>query len=102
MNHTNNYSHIVISLLVTAILYTSISVITPVSAEQPQMKENIAENFAVVGGCSMFPSNNIWNTPIDDLPVHLRSDQWVDSIGRNTGFHMDFGSGNWDGGPIGI
>ena len=31
-----------------------------------------------------------------------RSDQWVNTIGRNTGFHMDFGSGTWDGGPIGI
>ncbi|MEO8356950.1 MAG: S-layer homology domain-containing protein [Chloroflexota bacterium] len=50
----------------------------------------------------MFPSNNIWNTRIDNLPVHARSDQWVSTIGRNTGFHMDFGSGTWDGGPIGI
>ena len=55
-----------------------------------------------VGGCPMFPDNNVWNTPVNTLPVHTRSDQWVDSIGRNTGFHMDFGSGNWDGGPIGI
>ena len=55
-----------------------------------------------IGGCPMFPDNNIWNTPVNALPVHARSDQWVDSIGRNTGFHMDFGAGNWDGGPIGI
>ena len=50
----------------------------------------------------MFPDNNVWNTPVNALPVHARSDQWVNSIGRNTGFHMDFGAGNWDGGPIGI
>jgi hypothetical protein len=30
------------------------------------------------------------------------SDSWIDSIGRAEGFHMDFGSGEWDGGPIGI
>ena len=24
------------------------------------------------------------------------------SIGEDTGLHMDFGSGEWDGGPIGI
>ena len=50
----------------------------------------------------MFPGNNIWNTPIDNLPIHPRSDAWIDTIGANTGFHMDFGSGTWDGGPIGI
>src|SRR5688572_23354644 len=55
-----------------------------------------------IAGCSMFPYNNSWNAPVNTLPVHPRSDQWVNSIGRNTGFHMDFGSGTWDGGPIGI
>jgi hypothetical protein len=30
------------------------------------------------------------------------SDAWIDNIGRDESFHMDFGSGEWDGGPIGI
>lgn len=55
-----------------------------------------------LGGCPVYPPDNIWNTPIDTLPVHARSAQWIDSIGANTGFHMDFGSGTWAGGPIGI
>jgi hypothetical protein len=55
-----------------------------------------------IGGCAMFPADNIWNTPITKLPVDPHSSAWIDSIGRTTGFHMDFGSGNWDGGPIGI
>jgi hypothetical protein len=55
-----------------------------------------------ISGCSVFPANNIWNTRVDNLPLNARSDQWVNTIGRNTGFHMDFGSGTWDGGPIGI
>lgn len=55
-----------------------------------------------IGGCPLFPADNIWNAPVDALPVHARSDAWVDTIGRDTGFHMDFGSGTWDGGPIGI
>jgi hypothetical protein len=55
-----------------------------------------------IAGCSLFPADNIWNTPVDDLPVHARSAAWVDFIGRSDGFHMDFGSGLWDGGPIGI
>ena len=55
-----------------------------------------------IGGCDIFPANNIWNTRVDTLPVHGRSDDWVNTIGRSSGFHMDFGSGTWDGGPIGI
>lgn len=53
-------------------------------------------------GCPMYPVDNIWNVRVDNLPVHARSTAWVNSIGRNTGFHMDFGSGTWAGGPIGI
>jgi hypothetical protein len=55
-----------------------------------------------LGGCPLFPPDNIWNTKVDTLPVDPMSDGWINSIGRNTGFHMDFGSGEWDGGPIGI
>ncbi len=55
-----------------------------------------------LGGCPMFPADNIWNTPIDNLPVHARSGQWINSIGANDGFHMDFGSGTWQGGTIGM
>ena len=56
----------------------------------------------MIGNCPLYPANNIWNTPVNTLPVHILSDSWVNSIGRNTGFHMDFGSGTWGGGPIGI
>jgi len=52
--------------------------------------------------CPIFPANNIWNTRVDSLPVHARSSQWINSIGSNTSFHMDFGSGTWNGGLIGI
>ncbi len=55
--------------------------------------------------CPLFPADNIWNTPIDHLPVHPLSDAYIDTIGRDEGFHPDFGSGIWppdNGGPIGI
>ena len=55
-----------------------------------------------LGGCTMFPANNVWNTPIDTLAVSSYSAAYINSIGPNTGFHPDFGSGNWDGAPIGI
>lgn len=55
-----------------------------------------------LANCPMFPANNIWNTPVDSLLTHPMSDSWINSIGRDESFHMDFGSGTWDGGPIGI
>lgn len=55
-----------------------------------------------LGQCRIFPANNIWHHRVDSLPVHARSSQWIASIGGGTPFHMDFGSGVWDGGPIGI
>lgn len=55
-----------------------------------------------IGGCQIFPQNNYWNTPINELSPHPSSDAWINAIGRTSGFHMDFGSGEWDGGPIGI
>jgi hypothetical protein len=50
----------------------------------------------------MFPANNIWNAPVDSLSTHPLSDAWIDHIGRDEPFHMDFGSGEIDGGFIGI
>lgn len=55
-----------------------------------------------IAGCTVFPADNIWNTPIDWLPVHPNSDAYVATIGANTVLHPDFGSGLWNGGPIGI
>src|SRR5918999_4472502 len=52
--------------------------------------------------CRLFPADNPWNRRVDDLPVHRRSGRIVRSIGRNSTLHPDFGSGKWDGGPIGI
>lgn len=55
-----------------------------------------------LAGCPLYPADNIWNTRVDRLPVHARSTDWINSIGRTTGFHMDFGSDTYGGGPIGI
>src|ERR671914_3109211 len=52
--------------------------------------------------CRLFPADNPWNRRVDDLPVHRRSGRIVRSIGRAEGLHADFGSGTWEGGPIGI
>jgi hypothetical protein len=57
---------------------------------------------APVGGCPVFPRNNPWNQRVDRLPVLRNSDAIVRSIGATDTMHADFGSGLWDGGPIGI
>jgi hypothetical protein len=53
-------------------------------------------------GCPVLPADNVWNTPVDTLPVDSRSASYITTIGSGTGLHPDFGSGLWDGGPIGI
>jgi hypothetical protein len=55
-----------------------------------------------IGNCSVLPANNIWNTPVDTLPVLSNSASMVTTIGASRGFHADFGAGTWNGGPIGI
>ena len=52
--------------------------------------------------CPIFPANNPWNERVDTLPVAANSAQLIASIGRDTGLHPDFGSGLYDGEPIGI
>jgi hypothetical protein len=52
-------------------------------------------------GCTLFPSDNPWNTDVSAYPVHRDSDTFIDSIGRRTGLHPDFGT-VYDGAPIGI
>jgi hypothetical protein len=40
----------------------------------------------------VFPPDNPWNTDISAFPVHPLSDQYIASIGLDTGLHPDFGS----------
>ncbi|HET6448621.1 MAG TPA: hypothetical protein VFG31_05880 [Conexibacter sp.] len=55
-----------------------------------------------IAGCSVFPADNAWNRRVDDLPVARDSATLIRSIGLDSHFHAEFGSGLWDGGPIGI
>ena len=52
--------------------------------------------------CTIFPAANAWNQRVDTLPVATNSAQLLGSIGLSTGLHPDFGSGLYDGQPIGI
>jgi hypothetical protein len=52
--------------------------------------------------CPVFPATSPWNQRVDKLPVAAGSDRIVSAIGADDHMHADFGSGLWDGGPIGI
>jgi hypothetical protein len=52
--------------------------------------------------CAVFPADNPWNARVDALPVAANSSAIIASIGAGTGLHPDFGSGLWQGAPIGI
>jgi hypothetical protein len=55
-----------------------------------------------IGNCPVFPANNAWNAPINQLPVATNSATLINTIGPSVTLHPDFGSGLYDGGPIGI
>src|SRR5581483_10307382 len=74
----------------------------PESTHPPLTTSPANDSSPLIGGCPIFPADNFWNTRVDNLPIDSHSDAWINSIGRGEGFHMDFGSGEWDGGPIGI
>jgi hypothetical protein len=63
---------------------------------------SVAIGAAVIAGCPVFPADNHWNLRVDRLPVHPSSDAIVRSIGASDNMHADFGSGRYEGAPIGI
>ena len=52
--------------------------------------------------CPVYPATNAWNQRVDKLPAATDSTRLIASIGLDAPVHADFGSGKWDGGPIGI
>jgi len=61
-----------------------------------------AQTGPMLAGCPVLPADNVWNTPIDNLPVDANSSAYITTIGAGVDLHPDFGAGLWDGGPIGI
>jgi hypothetical protein len=52
--------------------------------------------------CAVAPATSVWRTPVASLPVAADSTELIDAIGADDPLHPDFGSGLWDGEPIGI
>ncbi len=57
---------------------------------------------ASLHGAIPFPASNPWNTDISGAQVDANSDALIASIGLTRGLHPDFGSGLYEGAPIGI
>jgi PKD repeat protein len=55
-----------------------------------------------IDGVQVFPPDHIWNVPVDQLPVDPRSADYVSRIGTTKYLHPDFGSGLYEGAPMGI
>jgi hypothetical protein len=62
----------------------------------------LAGGVANAQACSLFPRTFSTNRPVAKLPVLANSDAIVRSIGLDSGLHADFGSGLYEGRPIGI
>ena len=58
--------------------------------------------FAGAPACPTMPPDSYWHADVSELPVLPQSDRYVASIGVTAGLKADFGSGTWNGGPIGI
>ncbi len=69
----------------------------PVSAPRPANGSPTS-----LGGCTLFPRSSYWYANVSTLPVNPSSAAYIASIGASSGLKADFGSGLWDGGPIGI
>jgi hypothetical protein len=62
----------------------------------------VAVAAAALAGCPLFGPSFTTNQRVDTLPVASNSAAIVRSIGLDDNVHADFGSGKWEGSPIGI
>ena len=62
----------------------------------------VCTSVAGAPNCPMFPLDSFWHAPTKRFPVHAKSSTYINSIGATGRLKADFGSGTWDGGPIGI
>ncbi len=83
---------------VLSLCFTS-SHISIAAAQQPAPTSRPGPQIA---GCPVFPADNVWNVPIDKLPLDHRSQVYVNTIGPELHLHPNFGSDPNNGIPITI
>ncbi len=72
------------------------------SGPPPEISQTSAPAPPPAPPCPIFPADNVWHAEVSGLPVRSNSAAIVATIGLADNVHADFGSGTWDGGPIGI
>lgn len=77
--------------LLAAIVSVGVAAPSALSAQRP-----------TIAGCPVLSTRSAWNQRVDSAPVAKDSRRLIASIGLSAGFHADFGSGRWEGAPIGI
>lgn len=98
--HAILFESFLLAILACSSWTNSVDII-PTTAATAQPAQSPPE----IAGCDVFPADNVWNTPVDALPLDPNSAAYVDAIGADAPLHPDFGSGDWppgSGAPIGI
>jgi len=54
------------------------------------MSDDLDPNAPLPGACSVYPSDNVWNVPVDGLPVAADSADMIAQIGLTSHLHADF------------
>ena len=75
--------------------------VTVTSATQSACAAMSLGQTASLNGARVFPASNAWNQDISGAAVDANSPAIINYIGASTTLHADFGSGTWDGAPIG-
>lgn len=88
------------TVFTVAIPLTCFGQSTRTPMESRQERTDTAQRRALAN-LQVFPRDNPWNTPVDRLPKHPRSQRFLESIGEDTPLHPDFGT-TWNGAPNGI
>lgn len=71
--------------------------------EVPRPSPRVARTRLPRTRCDVFPSDNVWNTPITDLPVDVHSATWLTSMNASTTLlHPDYGPSSNPRKPYGL
>lgn len=83
-----------IYLFIVALVCVSLTSFSGATAAQKASSTNTqaVSSVAHIGGCQMFPANNIWNYDISNLPVDPNSANYINSMGLNGPLKAYFGA----------
>lgn len=97
----------VVNLLIILFFYLFLLLITSCkkethgTAKEPGNNESCTASKASVEQIAIFPADNPWNQDISGHEIDPLNDGII-ALFANSTMHPDFGSGTWEGAPIGI